>query len=155
MSTPQDSVSPVVRTGTSPLLASGKTSSVQLSEEVSGWIEGMSPSGATEYDTGWVALTTASGDSFNLAVRRTGSTVALRGEVFNVTAGTTMFTLAAEFRPTNRMAYDIVRTGGGAGATTGNARLFIQASGVVTLHNVTSMPAASPGLDVTATWLTA
>lgn len=103
MSTPQNSVKPVVRTGSSPLLASGKTSAVQLSEEVSGWIEGMSPTGASVYDTGWTDITPAGGfTAANAQVRRIGSVVYFRGTLagtVNTGVQTTIGTVPVGFRP--------------------------------------------------------
>lgn len=106
-------------------------------------------------DTGWVALATSSGDSTGLAVRRIGSQVYLRGEVWGVTAGADLFTLDAQFRPTVRKAYLAVRAGGGTAAILGDARVYVQTSGQVRLHNFNTMPAASPGIDISQTWLSA
>jgi hypothetical protein len=109
----------------------------------------------SEDDTGWVALTTSSGGSTGLAVRRIGSQVYLQGEVWGVTAGATLFTLAPQFRPTVRKAYPAVRAGGGTAAIGGDARVYIQTSGEVRMHNFTSMPGSSPGIDISQTWLSA
>lgn len=104
-------------------------------------------------DTGWVPLVSGSGDSTGLAVRRVGSEVTLRGEVWGVTAGATLFTLDAQFRPTVRKAYLAVRAGSGTAALVGDARVYIQTSGEVRLHNLNSMPTLSPGIDISQTWL--
>lgn len=104
-------------------------------------------------DTGWVALATSSGDSTGLAVRRIGSQVHLQGEVWGVTAGATLFTLASQFRPSVRKAYFAVRAGGGTSALAGDARVYIQTSGEVRLHNFNTMPSSSPGIDISQTWL--
>src|SRR5690606_34052755 len=108
MSTPQNSVAPVVRTTSSPLLSGGKTSSIQLSEEVSGWVKDLSPSGASVYDTGWEAITVASGFTAGVGaaapqVRRIGREVKFMGVITGplTTTAATIGTVPAGFRPTD------------------------------------------------------
>ncbi|WP_147391644.1 hypothetical protein [Galactobacter valiniphilus] len=73
--------------------------------EIVNFIKAMSPSGASAYDTGWVALTLNSGwtqgGSTQVAVRRIGKDVRVRGHVVHTTATgwTSPFTLPAGFRP--------------------------------------------------------
>jgi len=135
MSTPQDSTAPVPVDTTDPAASGGKTSVVRYSEEVEAWIAAMSPSGASVYDTGWAALTPASGftATVGMEVRRIGVEVMFRGRV-NRTAGAwtgslTVCTVPVGLRPAS-FAY--------SGAVTTNANvtaayIFVNTDGTMNI----------------------
>ena len=81
MSLPTDSVAPAPPTGTS-----NPWSLVQWWKRICDWIAALSPSGASEYDTGWVAVPPITDYSGSPQVRRVGRLVHLRGSV-SPTAG--------------------------------------------------------------------
>jgi len=149
MSTPQNSTKPVTRTGSSPLLASGKTSVVQLSEEVSAWIEGLSPSGASVYDTGWVTLTPDAGFTpAALFIRRQGKRVSIRGAVTRdagVWPGdSTVMTLPAGFRPVAFCRFAVV---GPTHATAYGLGVTINSAGVLSVYRLGTAQSATVHLD--------
>lgn len=151
MSTPQNSSKPVVRTGSSPLLASGKTSSVQLSEEVSGWIEGLSPSGASVYDTGWVNVPLRAGftNTVTLQVRRIGVTAFLRGRVTGsyTTGNVIVADVAAGFRPSSQPPRPAVTFDNNA-TVVGSAVIGLDGS-----INVSAQTAGTRAANLYASWL--
>lgn len=85
MSTPQDSTAPVPILPSDPAYVADKTNAVRFSERVWEWLRGLSPSGATEYDTGWVDLTLVNGwtvaGGLTPRVRRIGREVHMEGRV--------------------------------------------------------------------------
>lgn len=103
-------VSPTKMSASDPKRIGGVWSFISRFNALVDWIISLSPSGATQYDTGWIALTAESGYTAgsSLAVRRTGNWVYYRGSVvrdaggFTTSTYETMFTIPVEFRPTQR-----------------------------------------------------
>ena len=72
MSIPTNSVAPVPPTGTS-----NPWSLVQWWKRICDWIAALSPSGASEYDTGWMDITPSGGRTGLFRIRRAGSLVCI------------------------------------------------------------------------------
>lgn len=121
MSTPTDSVAPVAPTGTS-----SPWSMPLWWKRITDWIAGMSPSGASVYDTGWVTVTPAGSFSHGAIpgqVRRVGKRIELQGGISgsitqNVT--TIIGNIPAGFRPP-----DGTRTITSGAATQGTAVYYM------------------------------
>lgn len=101
-------------------------------------------------DTGWQALSPASGWTFvsNFGYRIKNEILYLRGEFYGGADGSTVFTLPAGARPTSRIAVPVTRVSNGTTDWRGN--LVIQTTGVATYNN-TGTPAiltGSPGYAV-------
>lgn len=116
------------------------------------WIKGLSPAGATVYDTGPVNLTAGnSWSAQNYTVQRIGKVVYLGGEVWGGTIGSVITTLDPQFRPRARVGVELRR----AGANNAVAKLYVETSGVMTIYEGNGA-ASSPGLAVgTISWLVA
>lgn len=106
------------------------------------WIKGLSPAGATVYDTGWVDITPATGFSgTSPQARRIGKAVYLRGTLGgtvgnNVT--TVIGTVPTAFVPSSQTAAGVGTTGGvpiwGNVTTGGDIRLRNPAGGSTTIY---------------------
>lgn len=83
MSVPSNSTSPTPISVSDPTVVAGETSVVRLGKRVRDWVTGLSPAGATVYDTGWVPITSlATGFTpAGFAYRRIGRQVSLRGAI--------------------------------------------------------------------------
>lgn len=83
MPIPTDSTAPVPISTTDPAVSAGETSIVRFSKRVRDWITGLSPAGATVYDTGWTPVTVVAGVTVvsPVEVRRVGRVIYWRGEV--------------------------------------------------------------------------
>ena len=141
MSTPDDSVAPAPPTGTSnpwPLW--------QWFKRICDWIAALSPSGATEYDTGWVDLPLMNGWSvasgLTLRVRRVGREVSIEGRVSGGSAGT-VTELPAPMRPTQTRT-QIVVSGGHSGSPSFTS-VSISAAGTISANTGTTP-------NIIATW---
>lgn len=105
MSTPQDSTAPVPILPSDPAYVADKTNAVRYSERSSDWIAALSPSGATEYDTGWVDVTPTAPFAHGAIpgqVRRVGKQVFFQGGIGgSITQNTTTIigNVPAGFRP--------------------------------------------------------
>lgn len=152
MSTPTTSTGPTPPSGTSnpvPLRSWFKS--------IIDWIVGLSPAGATVYDTGWVDVTPATGYTApaTIQVRRTGPQVFVRGRV-NRTAGPfptgTQETVVAagsippEFRPAS-FANTATTVSNG---TDGIAYAEVSASGGIALRVPTSITGSHNGFYLKA-----
>lgn len=139
MSTPADSVAPAPPTGTS-----NPWSLVQWWKRICDWIAALSPSGATEYHTGWVDITPAAGFTAGTGVDapqvcRVGRQILFRGFISGplTTSGATIGTIPAGYRA--RTLNDAAT----AGALTngGTCRIATGTSGAIVVHvssNVTT-----------------
>lgn len=110
MSTPTDSVAPPFPTGTSspwPMPAWWK--------RIADWIAALSPSGASEYDTGWVdvPLLPDFTNHETLQIRRIGQVVYLSGRVTGsyTTLNQNIATVPPEFRPARTQRLSITMGG--------------------------------------------
>lgn len=141
MSTPTDSVAPAPPTGSSNLWPLW-----QWFKRICDWIAALSPSGSGEYDTGWVAITPASGfTTSTAAVRRIGKVVYFKGTIsgsFTANTTTAIGTVPVGFRPP---ASDGRSVGAAAatqglivyyyGVTSGTGTISVRTSSTAT-HNI-------------------
>ena len=136
MSTPDTSAAPAAPSASTLIRGGLIASIIEWWNVIRTWILGLSPAGASKYDTKWQAITPNAGLSAeeSLAWRRIGKVVYLRGGVKRA-SGTypsltweDVFTLPDEARPGNY-------TRGGAatfpGSNSGSACFDITAAGLV------------------------
>lgn len=99
MATPTDSAAPDAPTNSS--IFAGVKTLVQWFSEVPTWIRGLSPSGASAYDTGWVDLAPGTGFSIGaggwIKYRRIGKNVylSIRDAIPSSSAAATLTTIPA------------------------------------------------------------
>lgn len=118
MSVPTNSTSPTPISVSDPTVVAGETSVVRLGKRLRDWIVGLSPAGATVYDTGWVACTLAEGFTGSLSVRRVGRSVYLRGTISGTWAANTttvIGTVTDGYRPAYTVATPAIFTSGEIG----------------------------------------
>lgn len=110
MSTPLTAPKPDMPTGSSNPV-SWKSWFIKIGD----WINGLSPSGATVYDTGWVAITLASGVSGFIRSRRVGVMIEIDVNVTGTfPVGVTTIALAGAVPISHRPANQGNRRGPGA-----------------------------------------
>jgi hypothetical protein len=156
MSTPLTSAGPTALTDSGQVAdGSGRASWVADSIETNAWIAGLSPAGATVYDTGYVTptLAGATGGSGYGIVRR-GKRVTARGQIAPTTnwgaAGTAVVVIAAggipaEMRPASAQ---IFLASGGSTTSTVLFRVVVGSDGSLTINCNTASSTSSM-------WLTA
>ena len=146
MSTPQDSTAPAPILPSDPAYVADKTNAVRFSERVREWIAALSPSGADEYDTGWVDLPLMNGwevaSGLTLRVRRVGREVSIEGRVSGGSEGL-VAELPAPMRPTQTRT-QIVVSGGHSGSPSFTS-VSISAAGTVSANTGTTP-------NIIATW---
>lgn len=83
MSIPTNSIGPAAPTG-----SSNPVSFKQWFINIVDWIKGLSPVGATSYDSGWLPLTAVTGNTTTGAARRTGRLTKAQGDILPTSSGT-------------------------------------------------------------------
>lgn len=122
MTLPTNSVAPPAPVQSSPAVAG--IGFRRWFTGITEWIAGLTPTGQTAYDTGWVALTPVAGFtlSADATVRRIGNVIYFRGiatGTFAANANATLGTVPSGFRPPGNDGRAV-----GAGATTGGQSVY-------------------------------
>ncbi|WP_034648242.1 hypothetical protein [Cellulomonas sp. HZM] len=148
MSDPTTSLYPAPVSTSDAAVSGGETNVVRFSKRVRDWLNGLTPSGATVFDTGAVACTIAGGFTGSLSVRRIGKQVFLQGLVSGTFAANTTTTVAiipSAFLPTGVCALAVTPSSGepGWGWASGSS------------ISVRKPTAGSTGVYITAAWVQA